>query len=104
MIENGFYVLDKSYGEPVRSYNGEFEDQKSRPVFCCLKDKSIEGSYRLIRNDQKQLTSPAEGLSYAEYNNLTAKLLTFPNRYVIINIVLYYIYIEKILHRNRRGK
>ncbi len=32
----------------VKSFNGEFENQKSRPIFCCMKDKNIEGLYWLI--------------------------------------------------------
>lgn len=64
MIENGFYILDKSYRDLVKSYNGEFEDQKSRPIFCCLKDKNIEGLYWLIPTSDLSHRTPDQIQKY----------------------------------------
>ena len=64
MIENGFYILDKSYRDLVKSYNGEFEDQKSRPIFCCLKDKNIEGLYWLIPTSDLSHRTPEQIQKY----------------------------------------
>ncbi|MDD4291874.1 MAG: hypothetical protein PHX51_06560 [Clostridia bacterium] len=39
MIENGFYKLSDEYINLVVSLGGKHDDRKTRPIFCCIKDK-----------------------------------------------------------------
>lgn len=70
MVENGFYVLDKSYGELVKSLGGEFEDQKSRPIFCCIKDKNQDGLYWLIPTSDLSHRTPEQIQKYKDLSNV----------------------------------
>ena len=60
MIENGFYILDKSYAELVKQFKGEFEDPKSRPIYCCIEDRKISGLYWLIPTSDLSHRTPEQ--------------------------------------------
>ncbi len=48
MVENGFYLLDQSYINLIKQLGGKYNDSKSRPMFCCIKDNKNDGLYWLI--------------------------------------------------------
>ena len=48
MVENGFYLLNQSYIDLVQKLGGKYNDNKTRPMFCCIKDVETEGLYWLI--------------------------------------------------------
>lgn len=70
MVENGFYILDKSYRDLVKLLNGEFEEQKSRPVFCCMQDKNIKGLYWLIPTSDLSHRTPEQIQKYLNYSQV----------------------------------
>lgn len=60
MIENGFYILDTSYSDLVKQFNGEFDDPKSRPIYCCIEDRNISGLYWLIPTSDLSHRTPEQ--------------------------------------------
>ena len=48
MIENGFYILKQEYIDLIHRLGGTYEDNKKRPVFCCLQDKFVKELYWAI--------------------------------------------------------
>lgn len=46
MIENGFYKISPTFITLINDViGGKYIDKKSRPVFCCMKDKYIKGLF-----------------------------------------------------------
>lgn len=66
MVENGFYILDKSYADLIKRFNGEFDDPKSRPIYCCIEDRKIKGLYWLIPTSDLSHRTPQQIQKYTE--------------------------------------
>ena len=50
MVENGLYVIKREFLEIINYLGGDCDMNcgDKRPVFCCLKDRKVEGLYRAI--------------------------------------------------------
>lgn len=49
LIENGFYKISQEFITLVNTrIGGKYHDNKSRPIFCCMKDKYIKGLFWAI--------------------------------------------------------
>lgn len=48
MLENGFYKISQDFVDLIRNLGGTYQDAKERPIFCCFKDKYINGLYWAI--------------------------------------------------------
>lgn len=70
MVENGFYVIDESYGKLVKSLGGEYENEKSRPIFCCLRDQNVNGLYWLIPTSDLSHRTPEQIQRYVDLSNV----------------------------------
>ena len=66
MKENSFYLIDNSYIKLINNLGGKYGDSKQRPIYCCIKDKNINGLFWAI---------PTSDISHrtqnqiAKYNN-----------------------------------
>lgn len=70
MIENGFYILDKSYAELIKRFSGEFDDPKTRPIYCCIEDRNVKGLYWLIPTSDLSHRTPQQIQKYAELSQV----------------------------------
>lgn len=68
MVENGFYILDEKYIELISKLGGKYNDNKSRPIFCCMKDKFIEGLYWMIPTSDLSHRTPQQIQKYRDFN------------------------------------
>ena len=69
MKENGFYLLDNSYIKLIQQIGGIYNDNKARPIFCCLKDKFTEGLYWLIPTSDLSHRTPEQIKKYQDFQN-----------------------------------
>ena len=44
----GFYTLSQSYIEIIKKAGGKYDDEKSRPVYCCFQDELNENIFWAI--------------------------------------------------------
>lgn len=50
MVENGLYIINQSYFDMVKGIGADIDDADAsrRPVYCCVKDKTVPGIYWAI--------------------------------------------------------
>jgi hypothetical protein len=60
MTENGFYKIKPEFVDLINRIGGKYLDKKSRPVFCCIKDKDIESLYWAIPTSDYSHRSPKQ--------------------------------------------
>ena len=70
MIENGFYILDKSYAELIKRFSGEFDDPKTRPIYCCIEDRNVKGLYWLIPTRDLSHRTPQQIQQYIDLSQV----------------------------------
>lgn len=73
MLENGFYKISQNFVDLIRILGGTYKDAKERPVFCCIKDKYINGLFWAI---------PTSDLSHRDKDvkNRIDKYIQLPER------------------------
>lgn len=74
MKENGFYLIKQGYVELVNNViGGKYNDTKQRPVYCCIKDKHIDGLYWAIPTSDISHRSEQQISKYDNYSKLPKK-------------------------------
>lgn len=50
MVEHGLYIIKREFFELIHNFGGDcdYNNGEKRPVYCCLKDKYINGLYWAI--------------------------------------------------------
>lgn len=75
MTEHGLYIIKHDFLELISSIGGDCDIQNGdrRPVYCCIKDRNIEGLYWAV---------PTSDLSHrsAEQNKKYNKYISLPER------------------------
>ncbi|MCL2398012.1 MAG: hypothetical protein FWC93_08115 [Defluviitaleaceae bacterium] len=73
MRPTGFYKLSQEYIDLVRELGGKYQDNKERPVYCCLQDKDCPDIYWAI---------PTSNISHRPTEQLDRikRLCDLPNR------------------------
>jgi hypothetical protein len=73
LIENGFYKINQDYYDLIEKLGGIYNDNKSRPVFCCIEDNKIPGLFWAIpTSDYSHRTSDQKN-KYEMFNSLGEK-------------------------------
>lgn len=69
MIENGLYVVKREFLDIITSLGGDCDINSGdkRPVFCCVKDKKIEGLYWAIPTSDISHRSESQIAHYNMY-------------------------------------
>lgn len=81
MKENSFYLIDNSYIKLINNLGGKYGDSKQRPIYCCIKDKNINGLFWAI---------PTSDISHrtqnqiAKYNNY----IQLPKMIFVLRIII----------------
>jgi hypothetical protein len=73
MIVNGFYKIKQEYYDLIVNLGGVYNDNKSRPIFCCIEDNKIPGLFWAIPTSDYLHRTPEQKAKYQEYSCMGEK-------------------------------
>lgn len=73
MIENGFYKVKQEYYDLIRKIGGIYNDNKSRPIYCCIEDNKVPGLFWAIPTSDYSHRTPDQKLKYEYFEALAKK-------------------------------
>lgn len=71
MRENRFYLVTQTFIDLIKDLGGKYEDNKQRPIYCCIKDKYIDGLYWAIPTSDISHRTPEQLTKFTNYMRLS---------------------------------
>jgi hypothetical protein len=73
MIVNGFYKIKQEYYDLISNLGGVYNDNKTRPIFCCIEDNKVPGLFWAIPTSDYSHRTQEQKLKYEKFDSLTEK-------------------------------